>query len=284
MPDGCEAAGAGSYVHELDDGTHENTIGLTQGGYCAWLNHFVIADTNVRIDSIRLAYGTVPNGTPVTVYLWSDPDQDGDPHDARVLASASAVVANADRDVFNPVSIPPTYVGSAGRHFFVGAIVHHGPGQLPASLDQSTSAGQSWLAGGAESLDPNGLGKAPVALKLVDNYAFGGNWLIRAEAVGGDCNHNGIPDECDIASGSSHDQNGNGVPDECEPRPGDLNCDGRVDFGDINPFVLALIGQTQYESTFPACRWLNADCNSDELVNFGDINPFVACLTAGGCR
>ncbi|MBN1417373.1 MAG: hypothetical protein JXP34_01275 [Planctomycetes bacterium] len=31
-----------------------------------------------------------------------------------------------------------------------------------------------------------------------------------------DCNRNGIPDSCDIASGSSADTNANGVPDECE--------------------------------------------------------------------
>ena len=31
-----------------------------------------------------------------------------------------------------------------------------------------------------------------------------------------DCNENGVPDECDIASGFSLDDNGNGIPDECE--------------------------------------------------------------------
>ncbi|MCP4593703.1 MAG: Zn-dependent exopeptidase M28 [bacterium] len=32
----------------------------------------------------------------------------------------------------------------------------------------------------------------------------------------GDCNENGVPDECDIASGTSQDLNGNDIPDECE--------------------------------------------------------------------
>ncbi len=31
-----------------------------------------------------------------------------------------------------------------------------------------------------------------------------------------DCNGNGIPDSCDIASGNSRDANANGIPDECE--------------------------------------------------------------------
>jgi uncharacterized repeat protein (TIGR01451 family) len=34
--------------------------------------------------------------------------------------------------------------------------------------------------------------------------------------VGADCNWNGIPDECDITSGTSLDCNANGAPDECE--------------------------------------------------------------------
>ncbi|MBN1513820.1 MAG: hypothetical protein JXB13_17520, partial [Phycisphaerae bacterium] len=31
-----------------------------------------------------------------------------------------------------------------------------------------------------------------------------------------DCNENGLPDECDIAGGTSQDINQNGTPDECE--------------------------------------------------------------------
>jgi hypothetical protein len=34
-----------------------------------------------------------------------------------------------------------------------------------------------------------------------------------------DCNHNGVADACDLASGSSRDVDGNGRPDECQPPP-----------------------------------------------------------------
>ncbi|MEW6251189.1 MAG: hypothetical protein AB1716_11115 [Planctomycetota bacterium] len=61
-------------------------------------------------------------------------------------------------------------------------------------------------------------------------------------------------------------------------RPGDLNCDGRVDFDDINPFVTALSGQAGYYATY-SCNWYNADCSGDGQVDFGDINPFVGLLT-----
>jgi V8-like Glu-specific endopeptidase len=65
---------------------------------------------------------------------------------------------------------------------------------------------------------------------------------------------------------------------------GDLNCDGLVDFDDINPFVLALsLGETEYYNQYPNCHFYNADTDSNGTVDFDDINTFVACLSAGGC-
>ena len=61
--------------------------------------------------------------------------------------------------------------------------------------------------------------------------------------------------------------------------PGDMNCDGVVDFGDINPFVLALTDPALYSRTFRSCNILNGDVNGDGLVDFGDINPFVGLLS-----
>ena len=58
-------------------------------------------------------------------------------------------------------------------------------------------------------------------------------------------------------------------------RRGDMNCDGVVDFKDINPFVAILCGGTP-------CNAANADCNYDSVIDFKDINPFVALLSSGG--
>jgi subtilisin-like proprotein convertase family protein len=46
-----------------------------------------------------------------------------------------------------------------------------------------------------------------------------------------DCNQNGIADPCDISSGSSTDCDGNAVPDECQP---DCNLNGVADACDIS--------------------------------------------------
>ena len=64
-----------------------------------------------------------------------------------------------------------------------------------------------------------------------------------------------------------------------EARVGDLNCDGRVDFGDINPFVQILSDPAGWQADHPACPASNGDLDSNGNIDFGDINPFVALLS-----
>ncbi len=59
---------------------------------------------------------------------------------------------------------------------------------------------------------------------------------------------------------------------------GDLNCDGHFDFGDINPFVLALTNPARYAIVYPNCNIMAGDINRDGRVDFGDINPFVGMI------
>ncbi len=63
----------------------------------------------------------------------------------------------------------------------------------------------------------------------------------------------------------------------------DMNCDCRVNFDDIDGFVVALIGEAGYLEAYPDCTWSNADTNDDGRVNFDDIESFVCCLVAGTC-
>ena len=60
--------------------------------------------------------------------------------------------------------------------------------------------------------------------------------------------------------------------------PGDANCDGAMDFFDIDPFVLALFDPLTYRQQHPACSQTVTDVNADGRVDFFDIDPFVDCL------
>jgi hypothetical protein len=64
--------------------------------------------------------------------------------------------------------------------------------------------------------------------------------------------------------------------------PGDLNCDGVVTFGDINPFVLYLSNFTAWQAAYPGCTPQVGDINGDgNYPSFRDINPFVSLLSSG---
>ncbi len=62
---------------------------------------------------------------------------------------------------------------------------------------------------------------------------------------------------------------------------GDMNCDGSVDFFDIDGFVLAVTDPAAYEAAYPDCDLMLADVNGDGEVNFFDIDAFVALIVGG---
>ncbi len=156
--------------------------------------------------------------------------------------------------VFVPVS--PAYVATEGRHWLAwratGSTVLPGPFQPPVVVPGQM---QTPGANGLQSV-----GGAPYSY-VVDGGPAGTQQNFVFELTGAIAGQQ--------TSGAG---------------PGDTNCDGYVNFNDINPFVTALVSQANYEARYPYCPWLNADVNADHYVNFNDINPFVYCLVVGGCR
>ncbi|CAN5761322.1 hypothetical protein BH20VER1_BH20VER1_30190 [soil metagenome] len=152
-------------MYQIDDGAAENAIGLTGGGDIIWLNQFSVTGGNNIILSISVAFSSLGgtgsallNGLPFTVYLWSDPNNDGSPTDAVVLTSATGTVMNAGTNSFITVNIAPTAI--MGSSFFVGALMTHPSGTFPAALNQTapTFSNRSWVAGGAAGAgNPNNL-------------------------------------------------------------------------------------------------------------------------------
>jgi hypothetical protein len=67
------------------------------------------------------------------------------------------------------------------------------------------------------------------------------------------------------------------TPSMCATLIGDANCDGRIDFDDIDPFVALLSG-----GTIPGCPRGDGDCNRDGVIDFNDIDPFIEILSSGG--
>lgn len=87
----------------------------------------------------------------------------------------------------------------------------------------------------------------------------------------------------DLDGDTDNDDQNVFMTETCPWALGDANCDGTIDFGDVNAFIDAVAGWSQYYTNYPTCVWLNADMNCDYTVDFADINRFVDCIIHGLC-
>ena len=91
--------------------------------------------------------------------------------------------------------------------------------------------------------------------------------IVPAEQTGPDCNDNGVPDACDIASGASQDVNNNGIPDECENTcPWDLDANDSVGVSDLLSLLV----------NWGPCKDCPADFDSDGNVGVSDLLALLA--------
>ena len=65
---------------------------------------------------------------------------------------------------------------------------------------------------------------------------------------------------------------------------GDLDCDGDVDFDDIDDFVLGLNNPAEYLSNMGVPASLKGDTDGDGDLDFDDITGFVNILSGGGLQ
>jgi len=294
IPDECQLwTWAGRNLLQWDDGSSENALGLPAGGELCWLTHFSGAS---MVTVIQTCFGTpmyagtsgVSAGQPFRVYVWSDPNGDGDPTDAVFLGQASATVqaGSIDSDVFQLIPVNVNVADS----FFVGVSVVTTWG-YPAPMDEDGQQhDQAWIAFNTVPFDPTNLG--PQLYNTTD-IGYPCNWLLRAEVIPdypcmpNDCNGNAVPDECDIGvqwdgycttpgipcfpTECVSDWNHNGIPDTCE-LCGDLDYDGNVDLDDYWTFLDAFgtcAGDPKYNP------W--ADMDGDGCITLLDYQAWRVC-------
>lgn len=129
------------------------------------------------------------NGMPVTIGIWSDPNNDGNPNDAVLIGSVAGTIQNANTDTYVTYTFAtPGTVGSAGASFFAGDVTPaFSGGQLfYEGIDTDNSAGHSYLAAmssGAPA-DIQNLGNNDL-LGTIDSFGLPGNWMSRADAGSG---------------------------------------------------------------------------------------------------
>ncbi|MGE0479355.1 MAG: hypothetical protein AB7Q17_02670 [Phycisphaerae bacterium] len=77
---------------------------------------------------------------------------------------------------------------------------------------------------------------------------------------------------------------GRGIAVYIPPKPGDLNCDKRVNHFDIDPFVAALVDAEFYLQNYGWCRRDLADVNRDGAIDVFDVDAFVDAVVSQSDR
>ncbi len=66
----------------------------------------------------------------------------------------------------------------------------------------------------------------------------------------------------------------------------DCNNDESVDFDDVDPFVVALTGEENFDAAYPGLgksSRFHGDLDCDGYVDYDDVDPFVDRITEGCC-
>jgi len=183
----------GDLEFAVDDGTAEDSIGLTSGGQFLWLNRFTpnAGDFPFHLDQISIIFNdTVNVGDDIQLVIWQDADSD--PSNGAVLVYAeNATVLNNDFATWNNYQLANSPVFFGPGDVLVGVVNRSGTSGLsdyPAAIDQSsTSQRRSWI--GIYSGDPPDPPTLPPDsdFGIIDDISasLAGNWTLRASGATG---------------------------------------------------------------------------------------------------
>lgn len=232
IPDECQLAVAETTLSVVD-GVYEGAVGSEFLGSIAWLTGFTVEPGEEILNGVRIGFGLMPEGFPVNIGIWSDPNGDGDPTDAILIESIQTPAESPWLPVtIIDVEFPETMIGDPGESVFLGAWVDAlsaAPEAFPATYDANAVAGTSWWVTRFEAIDPNDLAADAVEFGLIGEIIPGlqGDWLLEGTfcptghcGESRDVDENGVPDECDP------DCNGNGIPDDLDLENGAPDCNG----------------------------------------------------------
>jgi hypothetical protein len=253
IPDECDGGGLTQAMNFFDPSV-DLIEGMTFSDDLLVIDSGVIEDVDFTIDiDYRIGYLTVllsHNGTTITLL-----ERPGHPETSLGNGQLGYDIILDDEGTGGPIEDE----GNFGSPFEpIVSPPSYAPDDLLSAFDGMPSEG-IWTVT-VITHDP---GSSPV-----DQFNDWGLFIIRAaEPVGiCDCNGNGVPDDQDIADGTSLDADGNGIPDECEAAPGDLDGNGVVDIADLLD-LLAAWGACPAPCP-PAC---SADLDEDCAVGITDV-------------
>ena len=117
------------------------------------------------------------SGDKCWIYVWDDPNNDGDPIDGVLIGTATGVVAYPNTNTFSKfvLDVPAPVTGK----FFVACHVWQDVGIYAAPMDEDMPYnGEAWFMGGS-FFDPNDL--TSTVVYEMSSIGFPAYWLLRAD-------------------------------------------------------------------------------------------------------
>ena len=177
----------------LDDGSAEDSIGLTGGGQFVWFNRFTPDPTlfPFTLDQISLLFNnSVGVGDDMELIVWEDTDGDGDPGTGtNVLYYEWVTVQYNDLTTWNVYDLAsPVTLGGPGD-VLIGVVNRSGASgysDYPAAIDQGASQQRSWV-GAYTAGDPPEPPTLPAddLWGTIDSFGLAGNWTLRGSGFTG---------------------------------------------------------------------------------------------------
>jgi len=196
------AARSSECNYGVDDGTTETSVGLSDDGTLIWFNALEATSGCELISEIWIVWGSFdapsspPNGSAAHVYLWEDPNDDGNPSDAVLLMAHPVEVQNSGTGAEARYNIPITSVSGT---FFLGAS-YEGPALTYSGAVDNTipvvDPPVSWYTIAVFGpFDPENL--AAYAPELLVDADIPGEWVMRAVGGSGGYVYQGLLEDAD---------------------------------------------------------------------------------------
>ena len=172
------AAAEDDYQLDLYDGVGSpGSIGANIVRDAVYLNQFAVLPGKEVITSVNILWGRFSvDGTPITVIVWNDPNNDGNPSDATVLTAVDTEVVDSDTNLLTTYPVGAVLVGKPGDSFFIG-VKTFGRGASVGLSGPPSPRAFHYRSGSGGVCGPDNLSSC--------NFAFTNQnpWIIRATAA-----------------------------------------------------------------------------------------------------
>lgn len=177
------------YEFIVDDGSLEDSVGLTAGGDFIWGNYFTVSDDILpfSLSTVQIMWNdSIAASDQVSVLVYHDPDRDPS-NGANFVAQIHSTVQVNDGLTWVNYEFDDALITEPGN-ILLAAVNRSGASgysDYPAGMDTNASKGKSWIGLYNSSVPEIPTLPADNTWATIDELGLPGNWMIRGLGTAG---------------------------------------------------------------------------------------------------